>query len=477
MPSHPFKRRTKIVATIGPATATPETLRPLLAAGADVLRVNLSHGTPEDHRRLVRAARSASEAASVPAGVLFDLRGRKMRVGAVPGGSREVRPGETVSLTDGEEDGESIPLRVPGLAGILRPGQRLLVDDGKIELAVVWARDGRIAARAERGGVLKSGKGLNVPGLLPRGRYLGREDLLSLHAAASLEVDFLALSFVRGGDDVLEVRRRVRRLAPAGIPLIAKIENLHAIRRVEEIASVADGLMVARGDLGVELPPEQVPPVQRRLIDLANRTGKIVITATQMLESMIESPTPTRAEVSDVAHAVFDGTDAVMLSAETAVGKHPAEAVAMMAAACREAEASPWRKRIPYEPDPKEDAFPFALARAACFAAEEANADAIVPFTVSGRTAREISRQRPPLPILAFSPEPSTIRALALQSGVRPLHLEEAEDVPSLLAAGERALLEGRLLPRGAAVVFVAGTGLVAGAANLLRFHRLGEPL
>ncbi|MEK7270254.1 MAG: pyruvate kinase [Planctomycetota bacterium] len=473
-----FSPKTKIVATLGPASAEPGTLLSMMRAGMSVARVNLSHGTREEHARYVRLVRSVSASSGIPVGVLFDLRGLKMRVGTLAAGSRALSRDETVVLDPvGPGGSDGIPIRIAGLSGPLPADQRVLIDDGRMELRVTGSRGKSSLARVVREGTLKSNKGLNLPGFLPSGPWLSREDLLALHDASRLGVDFLALSFVRGPDDVLEVRRRVGRLGLSGVPVIAKIENLLAARQADEIASVSDGLMVARGDLGVEMPPEKVPPVQRGLIDVCNRLGKTVITATQMLESMIESETPTRAEVSDIAHAVFDGTDAVMLSGETAIGKHPVEAVSVMAAAAREAESSAYRKKIPYEIDPKDDTLPLAASRAACFAAEEARASAIVAFSATGRTARLLARQRANLPIVAFSPDEGAARRLLLSSGVFPFPLPEAKDLPSLLRSAEQALLARRILPRGAVVVFVAGTGLKAGGANLVRLHRLGEAL
>jgi pyruvate kinase len=472
-------RRTKIIATLGPAVEGPRALGILLRAGVDVARLNLSHGTHADHARVISRVRRAAAATGRVVALLADLQGSKARIGLLPGG-RPIRlqRGDLVTLTPRNVTGRPglIPTSYRLLARDVRRGDPILLDDGRLELSVLRTRGGDVQCRVVTGGLLLEHKGMNLPMATLSGASLTSKDRTDLAFALRQGVDYVALSFVRSADDVERVRRLARRQGRE-VALIAKLEVRQAVERLGEILDAADGVMVARGDLGVEVPLERVPILQKWILKEANRAGVIAITATQMLESMVEQARPTRAEASDVANAILDGTDAVMLSAETASGRYPARAVAVMDRIIREAEKSELRSEARSGASPGGDGEVHAVAHAASDAARQWTARAIVVYTQTGTTARILSKLKPPCPIFAFAPSEGVRRLMALYWGVRPLALRFSKSTDRMLLQGERALLAAGLLKRGERVVVVSGTSPQAGATNLMKLHRMGERL
>jgi pyruvate kinase len=453
----PTMRRTKIVATIGPASRDPRTLLAMVQAGMDVARLNYSHGTLEEHAETARRVREASGQGGRPVAILQDLPGPKLRIGPLADDIAELKPGETLTLSCGhEEAGNAHRMTVswPGLASALRQDMVIYLADGSIRLRVASTRpqEGEVDALVEVGGTVASRQGLNIPGPIDELPSVPEEDLQLLQHGESIGVDMIALSFVRHPSDVELVRRHTR------LPLIAKIEKPQAVERAEEIIRAADCVMVARGDLGIELPIERVPIVQKELLRTAGKLARPAITATQMLDSMVNSSRPTRAEVADVANAILDGTDAVMLSQETAVGAYPVEAIAMMAAIAEQTEAV-----APYEDwnasrvlrtyaDPA-----YTLAHSLCLAARELRLDALVVPTLSGRSARLVSAHRPTVPIYALSPGRETVRRCGLMWGVQAASMRRHETTEALIADAARRVVELGWCQRGQRVGITAG--------------------
>jgi len=463
----PFKR-TKIVATLGPATDDKEVIRALAEAGADVFRLNFSHGAPEDHRRRVGWVREVAEELGRTLAVLQDLQGPKIRVGRFREGQVLLRPGQRFVLTAEPVEGDEhrVSVSYKGLPEDVSPGQILLLDDGRIRLKVL---------EVEVGGVLSNNKGINIPGADLSIPALSEKDIQDLALGAELGVDWVAVSFVRTRDDLLLARHYLSRYGSKA-RLMAKIEKPSAVARFEEILEEADGIMVARGDLGVEMPLEEVPIVQKRLILRCIAAGKPVITATQMLESMVQNPSPTRAEASDVANAIFDGTDAVMLSAETAAGAYPVEAVAMMARIAKAVESSPefLQKLNVLRPAPTPTTQD-AIAQAADDVVEAVGARAIVVFTATGGSARRIARTRPQVPILALTPNPEVRNQLALVWGVYPHLAPDPQDTDDMVRIALREVKALGLAQVGDRVVIAAGVPFgVRGTTNLIRVERVG---
>ena len=469
-------RLTKIIATLGPASTSPRMLGALVRAGIDVARLNLSHGTHAGHARVIAQVRKLSRQTGRAVAILADLQGPKVRVGRLPGGAVRLKVGSTVTLATREARGRSgvIPVFHRHLARDVRPGHPILLDDGRMELKVLRVRGSDVQCRVISGGRLLENKGMNLPLSSLSGAGLTAKDRADLGFALDQGVDYLALSFVRGPADIEAVRRLVRR-GRRYVPLIAKLERRAAVQKLGEILDAADGVMVARGDLGVEVPLEQVPTLQKGILRAANRAGVVVITATQMLESMVDQPRPTRAEASDVANAIFDGTDAVMLSAETASGRHPLKAVAVMDRIIREAEGSGFATAMPDEALAGSRPDVHAVAHAARDAAGQAGARAIVVYTQTGTTARILSKLKPPCPIIAFAPSQDVRRRMSLYRGVLPLAMRLARSTDRMLADGERAILRQGILKRGERVVIVSGTSTQSGATNLMKVHHLGS--
>jgi pyruvate kinase len=465
--------RSKIVATVGPASREPAQLQGLIAAGADVLRLNFSHGTHDSHRAVIENGRTVARQMDRPLAILQDLCGPKIRVG-------DLARGEAVELVDGARlaitsdatvvgDSVRISTTYAALARDVRPGDRILLDDGNIELRVLGAASSEVECQVVHGGWLKPRKGMNLPGVALSTPALTDKDRADLAFGVREGVDYIALSFVRQAQDVLDARAAITALG-ADVPIIAKVEKPEAIDNLQAILDVADGVMVARGDLGVELPAEEVPTLQKRIIALANGAGKVVITATQMLESMIENPRPTRAEASDVANAILDGTDAVMLSAETATGRFPVEAVATMARIARYTEEQHGLSRASAAAGVGTPAAR-ALARVAHLVAEELGCRRIVVFTESGVTAQLVSAFRSRVPITAITPRQVTLRRLALWWGVEPLLTDEADTTDAMIHRGEQILRERDLVQSGDTLLMLAGQSRATGATNMLRVH------
>ncbi len=464
----PRGRKVKILATLGPASRDPVMLRRLFRAGADAFRVNLSHGEHEEHAASIKAIRALEREFNRPITVLCDLQGPKLRVGTFVDGRAIIPHGHRFTLDRDSTPGDStrVELPHPELFEVLEVGQRLLINDGKIRLRVTEATPERIVCTAEVGGVISDRKGVNVPDAEVPIPALTDKDRRDLAFAIEKGADWIALSFVQRPEDLAEARR----LMGGRGALCAKIEKPQAVRRLDEILELADGVMVARGDLGVELNPEEVPPLQKRIVNATRLIGKPVIVATQMLESMIESPAPTRAEVSDVANAVYDGADAVMLSAETAAGQWPEEAVLMMDSIARQVERDEgYRQRVRLldtRPDPT---IADALAHACLTIADTVAISAITVFTSTGSSARRVTRERPSVPVLVLTPSVAVARRVALLWGTHPVATRDIGSFEEMIAKGKRMALRHGFGDAGSKLVVMAGVPFgISGATNLL---------
>ncbi len=479
------KRKAKIVATIGPASQNEGVLRELIRAGLNVARLNFSHGTHEEHAERIAAIRKVAAELDTTVAILQDLQGPKVRVGNL---TRPIvlKEAERVTLY-AEEDappkfrGPKIPVAFVELFDSVRTGDRLLLDDGRLTLTVESAEPRRLAARVDAGGPLSSHKGINLPGVRLRIAGFTEKDEADLAFGLAQGVDAVAISFVRSADDVLKVRTAMKKFGYNGggrrAPLvIAKLERPEVFEDLDRILEVVDGVMVARGDLGVEMPPERVPVLQKKIIQSANARAKLVITATQMLESMISNPLPTRAEASDVANAIFDGTDAVMLSAETASGQYPVEAVTMMSRIVTEAESHfvEWGQTRSLESLGDSDAA--SMARAAYEIARDRDVAAIAVFTMQGRTALLVSKSHPNVPILAFTPEEETCRRLSFLWGVLPRLVPFANTMEDMLRYVDAAMLQNEMIKPGQQVALVCGFPVGAlRTPNMTLLHTVGE--
>jgi pyruvate kinase len=469
-------RRTKIVATVGPATRDASTLEQLILAGADVFRINFSHAAADEHARRIEAIREAAGRVGVEVGVLGDLPGPKIRLGDIAGDVVELEDGAELTLTTEDVEGtaERLPVSWPGLASAVEPGDAVYMADGRIRLRVLECRSNEVRCEVEAGGPVASHQGINLPDTHVPLPAAGEDDLGWVDFAVSNGIDLLAVSFVRTRDDLKPVEQRLAD-RESDIPLIAKIEKPQGAENAEEIVRAAlSGIMVARGDLGIEVPIATVPGLQKHLIGLAGRESKPVITATQMLASMVTSPRPTRAEVTDVANAIYDGTDAVMLSEETAVGEHPVEAVRVMDEIARETEPD-----LPYGDwlfnRVRTDAEDVAgsVARAAVGSTYTLGLEALVVPTTSGRTARLVSAHRPNVPILAVSPRPETVRRLNLLFGVRCVASPHREDFHDLLHDCARLAADYGVARSGDLVGITAGLPDQELGTNLFEVHRV----
>jgi pyruvate kinase len=470
-------RRAKIVCTLGPASCEPAFIGNLIDEGMDVARINFSHGDPEEHRAAIAAVRSEAQKRGRPVAVLQDLQGPKIRVGRFAEGAVELEPGADFVLTTRDVAGSvnEVSTTYRGLPHDVSPGDVLLLDDGLIALEVIDKNETDVETRVQIGGTLKNNKGINLPGVRVSAPALTEKDRRDLALGVSLGVDFIALSFVRSPDDLKEAVALATRPGGKHIPIVAKIEKPEAIERLEEIVDRSDGIMVARGDLGVEIGAEKVPLIQKRAIELTNQKGKVVITATQMLESMTSNPRPTRAEASDVANAVLDGSDALMLSGETASGKYPLLAVRTMARIIEEIEASA-RFKTRFDAATLDFATSAnAIAKAAVIAARQMNARAIACITESGGVARLCSEYRPESRLVAFTSQEETYRRLALYWGVEPVLAPHPTTFDALLVDTERRILDGKFAAAGDLVVLVVAVPIGAGhSANTLHIHKLG---
>jgi pyruvate kinase len=462
------ERRTKIVATLGPASDSPEKLRDLVAAGMDAARLNLSHGTHEEHAERVRRVREAEATAGRPIALIADLQGPKLRIGEL-NEPFVLRKGEsvTISAENGCRDGE-LPIAPAVIGDVLEAGHDVLIDDGLVRLRVGTVAGGRAQCEVIVGGVVTSHKGVNLPGVPMPIPSLTRKDLADLEFALALGVDFVALSFVRAAADVRDLRELIEQ-AGSHAHVIAKIEKAEAIDVLDDVLAETDAVMVARGDLGVEIGPALVPLIQKRIIQKALERGKPVITATQMLESMVHHPEPTRAEASDVANAILDGTSAVMLSGETAVGEYPVEAVAYMDRIAKAVEPSMgYRHEIPAAD--QNPTIGGAMSNAACDIAEALRAKAILTPTYRGKTASSVARLRPQRPIIGLTHVEWARRQMALEWGVTPLQIPQCGDVEELWSTSVRVAREAGLIDEGDRVVLTAGTTVnLPGSTNVIK--------
>ncbi len=468
-------RRAKIVCTLGPATSTPDALHDLVRAGMDVARLNLSHGSYPDHEKVYAAVRAASDDIGHSVAVLVDLQGPKIRLGTFASGPVALAPGDLFTITTETVPGDRhlVSTTYAGLPGDVRAGDRILIDDGRVSLEVLSVDGPRVSTRVLEGGTVSNNKGLNLPGVAVSVPALSEKDEADLRWALHLRADFIALSFVRSAADVEDVRRI---MAEEGeyLPVIAKIEKPQAVENLVEIVDAFDGIMVARGDLGVELPLEQVPLVQKRAVELARRNAKPVIVATQMLDSMIENARPTRAETSDCANAVLDGSDALMLSGETSVGKHAVAAVETMARIIENTEEHGLERIQPLGTTPH--TMGGAITLAAEQVGELVGAKTLVTFTQSGDTVRRMARLRSRMPLLAFTPEPVVRSQLSLTWGVETFLTEVVKHTDEMARLVDRVLLGLGRLERGDLVVIVAGSPPgIPGSTNALRVHRMGD--
>lgn len=481
-----MSRFAKIVCTLGPSSSNRQVIQRLIKAGLDVARMNFSHGDHTSHLRMIELIRDCSRELGKPVAILQDLQGPKLRVGELPPEGVSLVAGASVRLfTEAiffeQYSGNSIalPLDVPNLTRAVSTGNRILLDDGKLELQVTSVNDHFVDTRVILGGVLKSHKGVNLPGAdLGIARFT-EKDRIDLAFGLANKVDYIAISFVDTADDIIQVKKIIAEMDPGrkNTPIIAKLERPAAIKNLHEIIHAAEGVMVARGDLGVETSPALVPIVQKEIIQMANRHARLVITATQMLESMIENPRPTRAEASDVANAVFDGTDAVMLSAETASGKYPVESVKMMDSIIKEAEKhqAEWSHAGEFpEAALRDDAL--AISNAAKTLAHDRDVSNIAVFTQSGKTALLMSKTRPRVPIIAFTPELTTLAAMSLYWGVHSVHVPFARSLEEMVRSVDAYLIKRKHLKVGEQVVLISGFPVGAmRLPNLALLHSVGE--
>ncbi|MBY0373952.1 MAG: pyruvate kinase [Bryobacteraceae bacterium] len=468
---------TKIVATLGPSSDSPEIIRSLLMGGADVFRLNASHGTQEDHIRRIRTVRAVTAEMNIHAGILLDLQGPKIRLGTFENGKVELRTGQVFTITTEKVIGnqERASTVYSEFAKDVKEGDTVLLNDGACELRVQSTDGVQAICEVVAGGPIGDRKGINLPGVQVSTPSLTRKDMADLQMGLECDIDFVALSFVRKPMDVLRLRHFLEE-REVKIPVISKIEKPEAVQNLDEILAESDGVMVARGDLGVEMALEKVPYIQKSIIEKARKRGKFVITATQMLESMIESSVPTRAEVSDVANAIYDGTDAVMLSAETSAGRYPVEAVRMMNRIAEQTEIAIRQRDFGVAVHTEDPSTPDIIADAAYHAARRMGAVAIAVFTAGGASARLVAKYRPPVPIFAFTPLESAARQLTVSYGVTPIVSENVGSTDEMLAVMDRMLQERGLVKKKDPVVFVAGQPIGRpGTTNMFKVHRIGE--
>ena len=471
--SAPRTRKVRILATLGPASNTPEKIRALAEAGADAFRINMSHGTHADHLQLIEAIRGLEKTLERPTTILADLQGPKLRVGRFAGKSATLATATTFVFDRSDLPGTARRVGLPHreIFDAIDPGARLLIDDGKLVLRVTSRSAERIETLVEVGGKISDNKGLNVPDIVLPVAALTDKDRIDLAFALDHHVDWIALSFVQRPEDVAEARRLIAGRAA----LLAKIEKPAALDRLDEILELSDAVMVARGDLGVELPPERVPPLQKRIVEAARRMGRPVVVATQMLESMTTSPSPTRAEVSDVATAVYDGADAIMLSAESAAGAYPTEAVSMMNRIATSIEADPsYAERVHFTETLPDPTTADAIAQSANTMVGTVSAAAIVCFTTSGSTARRVSRERPAVPLLVLTPSLKTARRVGLLWGAHAVRTRDIASFEEMIAKAKRMALRHGAARAGERIIITAGVPFgTPGSTNVIHIVRL----
>ena len=473
-----YSRRAKIIATLGPVSQSPAVMRALLLSGMDVARFNFSHGGPLAHAPHVETLRQVSREEGRTVAFLQDLQGPKIRTGTLASGQVELVPGRSFTLTTRNVPGDETEVSTTynALPRDCRVNDAILLDDGNLSLRVEATTDTDVKCVIVDGGILKTSKGINLPGVNVSAPALSEKDRHDVEWAIAQRLDYVALSFVRRVEDVLALREIING-SMSDIKLISKLEKPEAMENLDEIIEASDGVMVARGDLGVEMAPEDVPMLQKKIIRRANSLGKIVITATQMLESMTTNPRPTRAEASDVANAILDGTDAVMLSGETAAGLHPIDAVKTMARIVTKTEvATEDGKAGPYLFSYGEDDFPSAICQAAASAAGNLGAKAIVCFTERGSTARKLAKFRPPAPVVAMTPHDYVVRQLNLAWGVRALQVKPSFSTDDMVGLADQQLLQSGLVVPGDKIVVILGAPVtLSGSTNLMKLHRVGE--
>jgi pyruvate kinase len=467
-------RRTKIVATIGPASSSPDMIRKLIVAGMDVARLNFSHGKYEDHAKVIISLREISGELDKPITILQDLQGPKIRVGQLPDGKIDIVRGEMIALmpqADYKFEKSTIPIDYPYVAEEAKPGMQVLLADGLFELEVREIKGNTVFCMVVEGGCLTDHKGVNFPNLNLRLPSLTEKDIADLDFGLSQDIDWVSLSFVRSAEDVIALRNLITEKGFIK-PIIAKIEKPQAIDHLEEIVKAVNGIMVARGDLGVEMSPDKVPMLQKRIIELCNRSGKTVITATQMLESMIHEPRPTRAEASDVANAIIDGTDAIMLSGETAMGEYPVKSVEMMVKIALDVESKIEFKTYP----PESNSDIAALCSAANQMEHIVNPACIVVMTTMGKSAQFIAAERPHAPVIAFTTHTQVFHALNLLWGIKPILIDDHPDTfEEMVSIAEKNLLAGNLAKSGDKVLVIGGIPAHAtGGTNFIKIHTVG---
>ena len=473
-------RRTKIVCTIGPTSEDKETLIKLMKNGMNVARLNFSHGNHEEHLERIKTIRETSKEVGIDIALMLDTKGPEIRTGLLKEDKVELKKGQKFILTteDIEGDEKRVSVSYKDLPEDLSEGSPVLIDDGLLELKVEKICDSEIHTVVINGGELSSRKSINLPGVKVNLPALTEKDIADLKFGVEQKVDFVAASFIRKAADVHEIRRIFEEGGMEDIHIISKIENAEGVENIDEIIEVSDGIMVARGDLGVEIPAEKVPVVQKMMIRKCNEAGKPVITATQMLDSMIRNPRPTRAEASDVANAIFDGTDATMLSGETAAGSYPVEAVQMMAKIAERAEGSLSFEEMLTHFESPEATTTDAISHSTCNIAGDLGASAIITSTRSGYTARAVSRYRPKASIIAATPNERVLRKLLLSFGVYPVMVNETNNTDEMIEASVNGALEQDLIDEGDLVVITAGTPVgVPGTTNLLKVHIVGKVL
>jgi pyruvate kinase len=468
---------TKIVATLGPSSRNTETIKRLVEAGVDVFRINASHVREGEIQETIQMVRAAARRAGATIGVLLDLQGPKIRLGTFAGGGAILTEGARFTITTQPVHGNSqrASTTYAGLASDVKPGDRILLADGSVVLRAICSDGEEVVCEVITGGTLSDRKGINLPGVNVSTPSLTKKDMADLREGLSAGIDYVALSFVRQREDIMRLRHFLEE-NDAQVPIIAKIEKPQGWQNLDEILEESDGVMVARGDLGVEMALEKVPAIQKAIIQKAREHGRFVITATQMLETMMSSPLPTRAEVSDVANAIYDGTDAVMLSGETSAGQFPVEAAKMMARIAAEAELSLKQRGFPPLPEDREFTDPRIIAHGAFQAAQMVNAAAIVVFSVSGSSGRLVASYRPPVPIYVFTHKEEIARQLTIIYGVRPVVAPQLDSTDAMLEQADLILCARNSLKPRDSVVFVAGQPVGRkGTTNLLKLHRIGE--
>jgi len=466
-------RKAKIVCTIGPATESKKNINRMIRAGMNVARLNFSHGTHDRHAKVIDHIRKAVKTNNTPVAILQDLKGLKIRVGPLKNSSISLKKNSTLYIKSGAAPGDEkqISLSYRNLIRDVKTGDEILFDDGLIKMAVTGRKDTRLIAKVIEGGLLREQKGVNLPATRISGPVFTKKDRDDLILGINLGVDYVAMSFVRSGNDITRVKNWLRK-NNADIPVIAKIENRHALENIDSIIDASDGLMVARGDLGVELPPEHVPLIQKELIEKCNSAMKPVITATQMLESMTGHSSPTRAEAADVANAVLDGTDALMLSAETSIGRYPVESLKMMHRIIKAAET---RKPRGYNDETASLHYARALAEAACSSAHDIKAKTIVAFSQSGFTAMLVSKFRPYASITGVTNNEAIRRRMNLYWGVNPLVMKLPGNSDEMISVSEKVLLDNGIVRKGESIVIIASSPFtLGGKTNIMKLHKVG---